>query len=58
MDENEDNLPYEEDQEDTIEQPGHDWSIGNPHRPNFLDFQKQTGLKVDMINKELLDFFF
>ncbi|XP_022834998.1 uncharacterized protein LOC111362538 [Spodoptera litura] len=58
MDEDEDNHPHEEDEDDTIEQPGHDWSIGNPHRQNVLDFQKQTGLKVDNLSTvkvQLLD---
>lgn len=57
IDEDEDNHPQAEDEDDAVE-PGNDWSIGNPHRQNFLDFQEQTGLKVDMTNKEQVDFFF
>lgn len=56
IDEDEDDHP-EENFEDDVVEPVDDWCIGNPHSQNFLDFQQHTGLKVDMRNKEPVDFY-
>ncbi|CAH2088157.1 unnamed protein product [Euphydryas editha] len=56
INEDEDEYPQENFDDDVVE-PVNDWCIGNPHSQNFLDFQQRTGLKVDMRNKEPVDFY-